>query len=72
MYSPVPTPFHCPTCDVYCTSGQLLEAHLRGRKHQRRAAGLDSPTKAGLQPGRCGRGPHKERAQVGAGWGPPA
>lgn len=43
-YSPDPTPYRCDTCGVYCTSQRLLEAHTRGRKHQRRAAGLDSPT----------------------------
>lgn len=25
VYSPEPTPFHCPTCNVYCTSERLLE-----------------------------------------------
>lgn len=42
-YSQDPTPYCCDTCGVYCTSERLLEAHTRGRKHQRRLAGLDSP-----------------------------
>jgi hypothetical protein len=43
VYSPEPTPYRCDTCGVYCTSQRLLEAHMRGRKHQRRLAGPDSP-----------------------------
>ena len=44
VYCPEPTPYRCETCGVYCTSQRLLEAHKRGRKHQRRLAGIDSPS----------------------------
>ena len=50
VYCPEPTPYRCDTCGVYCTSERLLEAHTRGRKHQRRLAGIESPSRRPSSP----------------------